>query len=240
MNGNKISPTHYRSRLPAELQPVYRQITASLLRYQYEIVLESYVSPADAAQAAQAVHRDHPELFYVDFWHYRVSASHATGLCRGLIFSPLLPESILPACQNTVANQLTILRSMPDIRSYRKLAAYIATDLEYQETGKENALLCHTMLGPLLRHTAVCEGIPKLFLLYCQQLRLPCCVVPGALHGAPHMWNAVETPTGLRHVDVTGELSRTKRLGSCGPWIFRPGELLRQHGYAWDAADVGF
>lgn len=229
-------PTWYRAALPPALQTAYRQITAALLRMERSVPLRPPVPQERVKEVVQAVHKDHPELFYVNFWRFQTTASHRG--CIRLNFQFLLEPAAIRACRRTVNQRIGEIRQLcetvPPENRYHRIARCIASDVRYQQEHNEDALLFHSITGALLNHRSVCEGIAKLFLLYCQHLQLPCVLIYGTLGGQPHAWNMVETKQGLRHIDVTAELGFAGVTGFCMPGLMKRGETLRAQGYSWE------
>ena len=231
-----FSPTWYRTALPEPLRTAYRQITAALLHMEHHVTLRPPVPQERVKEVVQAVHKDHPELFYVDFWRFQTTVSRRG--CVRLSFRFLLEPATIRACRSTMNRRIEEVRQLcaavlPENRCHR-IARYIASDVRYQQEHNENALLYHSITGALLNHRSVCEGIAKLFLLYCQHLHLPCVLVYGTLGGQPHAWNLVETKQGPRHIDVTAELGFAGVTGFCMPGLLKRGEALRARGYRWE------
>ena len=79
----------------------------------------------------------------------------------------------------------------------------------------------------LIKKDSNCEGVALAYQLLCDQAGIPCYLVRGYLHAAPHFWNIVRTDTGVyRHIDLSAGLSG-----------LTDGELSSQGTYAWDSAE---
>ena len=71
-----IHPTYYRSRLLPEEQKAYQDVVKALLSYSRQAVLHAPVlNRISIAKTIRAVHLDHPELVYVDFWNYHITVT---------------------------------------------------------------------------------------------------------------------------------------------------------------------
>lgn len=229
-----IAPTYYRSQLTAEEQEMYKEIVNGLLLHNNTICLRKRDADQDAiVKTVAAIHRDHPELFYVDFWRFQTCRNlHSFG--TKVEFNLLLGRSDANAVANTLSQRARDLQAelnpnMTRNQLYCQVARHISSTTTYVDTG--SAFWDHTVAGPILRHTAVCEGVSKLFLFLCQRAQLPCAMVTGTSHGEPHAWNMVEIGNMRRYVDVTSFLSRSHLVSSST--LFLTGELLHQHGYEW-------
>ena len=68
-----IASTYYRSLLTPTEQDLYKVIVNGLIRFENIISIHHSTYECEALQRViRAVHLDHPELFYVDFWRYRL------------------------------------------------------------------------------------------------------------------------------------------------------------------------
>ena len=229
-----ITAEYYRSLLGPEEQQAYGALLTGLLQQHTAIAIGKDVP---ISRIVQAVHLDHPELFYVDFWHVRVH--HATRHCTIVQFSMMLDKVFSGSVMNTMERCAAELsRNLsPGIsvdQAYFLVARNIALSIRYRNSG--SAFWDHTAAGPILGHRAVCEGIAKLFLFFCQQLELPCAIVTGTLNGVPHAWNMIEPENGIRrYLDLTGLLGSYFLFLLPPKCIFQSEEKLRRQGYVWKA-----
>lgn len=226
-----IPPAYHRSLLTPQEQAVYREVVLALRDHKTAVHLALGLAPQSGIRkAVRAVHLDHPELFYVDFWHYQLqSAPSGTGFL--LRFPMLLDPFPAEAIANSLSQKVSELRNrMTECttasQAYILLIREISTQTRYQNT--ESAFWDHTVAGPLLNHSAVCEGISKYFLFLCQRLNLPCAVVVGTLNGGSHAWNMVEIDGVRKYVDITALLSSTFPVTK---EVFKSEEQLLQRGY---------
>ena len=232
-----IPPTLYRSMLRDDLKDAYRQVTASLLDLKKNVILSKAIPLADAAGVIEAVHLDHPELFYVDFWRANaVRMAAFPGRCIGFQFTFLIEENLIPAPRNTLERSIRetveALADVPAGRLYRRIAERIAASVTYRTDDNSNAFMFHTVMGALLKHQSVCEGISKLFLIYCQHMGLPCAVVSGTCGGAAHDWNMIEVRGRIRYLDVTSMVCSSPLAPMAAVTYTAP--MLKAAGYRWD------
>lgn len=233
-----IAPTYYRSLLPPEEQEFYKQIVNNLLQFHFRIFFRVNADKRDAIQnVIQAVHLDHPELFYVDFWSYTFQVS---PLPVGIIieFHSLLLEEAVYSVSNTLSRYvhdlaMQIHSEKNDLQYYYRIAHHISKDTSYVNSG--SAFWEHTAAGPVLNHRCVCEGISKLYLYVCQRLELPCAVITGSLNGVPHGWNMIEVNNKVRYVDVTGMLNEKHNSVFYPQLVFKTEKQLMRAGYVWNS-----
>lgn len=185
----------------------------------------------------RAVHQDHPELFYVDFWRFERKGCIARPRST-VSFRLLMNRARANAVQNTINNRICQISSCIEKghsleSKYYAIIRQIASSVSYCDTN--SAFWNHTAAGPVLCHTAVCEGISKLFLLICQRVNLPCALCSGNLHNVPHSWNMVELSNNeIRYIDVTGMLRVATVFASCPRIVFKNELSLQRDGYLLD------
>lgn len=73
---------------------------------------------------------------------------------------------------------------------------YLQSTVTYTDDGKNER---HSIIGALLEHQAVCEGISKAFAVLCHSVGIQCIVV----FSKTHMWNVVNINGTLCNVDAT-------------------------------------
>lgn len=225
-----IHPTYYRSRLPVYLQKEYRRVVHALLHKRKTTWITPSITSSELASVIYAVHHDHPEFFYIYWWQ--------TPLYMGSIlqFQYMLEDPFLSACQHTIRDHANEIRcefsSYTPKLAFRKLANKIAKEVTYKDTG--SGFYDHTLYGALKQKSAVCEGISKLFLFYCQHLRLPAILVSGTVNGVGHAWCLVEYNGVRRHIDITAQLSIAEAVGTCSPFLFKTDSEMLAAGYQWD------
>lgn len=230
-----IASTYYRSLLTPIEQDLYKVIVNGLIRFENIISVRHSTYECEALQRViRAVHLDHPELFYVDFWQYRLVQNVFPTVTK-IDFRLFLDRIAAESVTNTLALRAEELkreieRKTSAEKQYYQVINRISKTIAYVDSG--SAFWDHTCAA-VLRGTAVCEGIAKLFLYYCQRNQLPCAVVTGTLNGSPHAWNMVETNAEICYVDVTGLLSSTSLYILHPITLFKTEVQLRQNGYNW-------
>lgn len=224
-----IPPAYYRSILPRHLQTEYRHIADAILHKKKTVWITPGISISELGEVIRAVHYDHPEFSFLFWWRMPVFMGSILQL------EYMLEEPFLSACQRTIREHASAIRrdysSYTPKMAFRKLANKIAQEVTYKDTG--SGFYDHTLYGALQK-TAVCEGVSKLFLFYCQQLHLPALLVPGTVNGVGHMWCFVEFDGIRRHIDITAQLSLGKMLGMCSPFLFKTDLEMIAAGYQWN------
>lgn len=246
MNGKKegcgmLPPVFYRHILDERGKEAYRILTDSLLHLKTEVRLPySYAELNDVRTLVNAVSLDHPELFYINWWHYRSRAS-MFGSHVTVCFDFLIDTASVSVCCSAIEKEVAKLKHITSDNGslgsrYKTIIKHIVSTVHYNDTG--SAFWDHTAAGPILNseHTAVCEGIAKLFLLYCQHLYIPCAIVIGTLNGSPHAWNLIEYNGTVRYIDITSFVGSTGII--CLSLYTKTEEQLLRDGYQWNASQI--
>lgn len=233
-----IPPTPYWQSLSGCNKELYRQITEQLLDKATEFeILTGKSHFSDLYPVMNCIHRDHPELFWVNWWGgIRFAQNPLSRRCQVHV-SLLLEPKMIDACNRSMNKKLQKLSvSFPRNRSLQVKYHYVLSacidGLAYKDTG--SAVYDHTIIGPLLSHSAVCEGVSKQFLLYCQFLNLPCMIVCGWLDGVPHAWNIIEIQGDIRHIDITAEIGRMGKYSSPQSLLHYSSIQQSKRGYTWN------
>ena len=235
-----IPPAYYRSLLDKRGVTAYHILVNALLRYNRKVKLDQYSLPeAEEVQGVvRAVHLDHPEIMFVNFWNYRIKeASPGKGiiLCFHMILDRNAAESVgrtIDKKAEMIARELT--PQMPEKQKYLTVAMSISASTKYKDTN--SAFWDHTAAGPVICHSAVCEGIAKLFLLFCQRAELSCAVIVGTLNSFPHAWNMVEIDGHRMYIDATSLLSAPPMPDLILDMVFKDRFRMKREGYAWSSS----
>jgi len=235
---SSISLRQYRSSLSKAQQLVYQQITSNLIRGKHHNILVA--SPSNSKICINdilfAIHYDFPELFWINWWASATYVHLPQQHKIRITLPALIDNSTLSVCTRMLQTRIRSMQtSMPNnISSIKKYSSVINACIEgisYKDT--DSILWDHTIIGPLLTHTAVCEGLSKLFLLYCQHLSLPCMLITGKIGNINHAWNLIEIDNHLRHIDITAELQRKRLLGKIHIPSFNSSKQQSLLGYSW-------
>ena len=232
-----IDTTYYRSLLSPSEKGVYKDIVAGLLNRRESIYIkQAHAQIESIRKIVNAVHLDHPELFYVDFWHYQLTQS-LLPYGMFLNFRMLLDRDPSTAVTNALKSKAALLQRSAQKKSSREeiyfmIAKEIATTTKYVDTN--SAFWEHTVAGPVLSHRAVCEGIAKMFLFLCQRIsNTPCAVITGTSNGVPHAWNMIELNGVRKYIDVTSVLQTISLYTLVPAALFKSEQALRRNGYDW-------
>lgn len=231
-----IATTYYRTLLSPSEQGIYKDIVAGLLNRRKSIYIKlAHTQIESVRRIVNSVHLDHPELFYVDFWHYRLTQSLLP--CGVYVHFRMMldsdPSKAVMNALNTKAAllQRSICKKLSREEIYFMVAKEIATTTKYVDSN--SAFWEHTVAGPVLSHRSVCEGIAKMFLFLCQRVNVPCAIITGTSNGIPHAWNMIELNGVRRYIDVTSVLQTILLYTLVPTALFKSEQALRRNGYDW-------
>jgi hypothetical protein len=169
---------------------------------------------ADALAAYAALRLDHPEIF----WFGREVQAYPR------LFSG---EVELTLTVLYTENQIFRIRRLLDARLQRfasqaagcgawererRVYAALTADVRCADSGSD--ALDHSIVGPLLRGTGVCEGISSLLQLALSAAGIPCIRVLGWAQGERHSWNLAEIDGTCCQLDPTFEAAAQKAAGA--------------------------
>lgn len=206
---------YYRGKLNDndKHQKVYDHIYRCWYTNKGDIQFSSSLLDIDTvSNVVQAVIKDHPEIFWVNYYRYIISHSIlVTRLCFELYFGS---NEIKRLSSEASSWKKRIVSKLPKHFSNKDKAWVLFDYLARQVTyGKQSDAYSHTIIGPMSKnnHISVCEGIAKSYKFLCDEAGIPCIIVFGEVnfgsgHSGPHAWNIIDTGHELRHVDVTAEL----------------------------------
>lgn len=211
---------YYRGKLNNIQQQVYDHVYRCWFIQKRDVIFQKPLSNAiNISEIVQAIIKDHPEIFWVNYYRYTINQS---GVKYWLHFDFYFDNNIIKRLSDEAsAWKKRIASKVPKHFSNKDKAwvlfDYLARQVSY---GKQNDAYSHTIIGPLSKnnHISVCEGIAKSYKYLCDEVGIPCIIVFGNVnfgngHAGPHAWNIIDTGYSLSHVDVTAELELAHYIG---------------------------
>lgn len=229
-----IAPAYHRSLLSPAEQESYRKIVAGLLRHKMCIRIDQ-TQREEVRRIVNAVSLDHPELYSVDLWAFHMTLSplkKGATLHFQLMEADVEPEEVMHALNAMAASlQRSVKRETSQEGIYLKIAKEIGSTTKYMDTG---ITWCdHTVVGPAVFHTGVCEAVAKIYLFLCQRVNVPCAIITGTANGVPHAWNMIELNGVRKYIDVTSVLQTISLYTLVPAALFKSEQALRRSGYDW-------
>lgn len=227
---------HY-NKMDVRSKFIYRTILTALQKHQTKIHIKEAVDDAMTIQkTVEAIHLDHPLLFYVDFSSFsmRVSMEQTT-----LTFRFLYTEDQIQEKTNALHEVIAKFGKIQHRASLEKeiiIHNALAKRLMYHRCAEEDS---HTVVGALLHKRAVCDGFAKAFKAICDACGIECIIVVGALRAERerkelHAWNMVNIDQHWHHVDLTGDevVTLFEEIVLCDYFNVGDCDIARTH--TWD------
>lgn len=235
---------YYKNKLTPKEQIAYVIIFHSwYARKQKVIVPRNQLNVDSFEHIIEAIMKDHPELFWVNYYQYNIKImSSFTEITLNFFFNDSKIQKLYQEAENW---KHCICAKIPFNFNAREkvwlLFDYLARQVTYGEQGKAHS---HTIIGALGKnnHMSVCEGIAKSFKFLCDGDNIPCIVVFGNAnfgvgHKGKHAWNLVECRNNLWHIDVTKELEIAHLVGKAtrNNFLHMDNEMIE---YEWNREQI--
>lgn len=234
------SDEYYKKQLSSKERIIYTSMLKSFGRCENNIIIPNAASSEEIESAIVALIKDHPEVFWVNYYSYTtVHSGVATAIRPQYFFSKddlFFWFNELNSWKSRVRKQIP--EGLSRLQKAWTLYDYLTRKVFYDHDDTPTALR-QTALGAIDRHhaQAVCEGISKAYKLLCDELGIPCIVVFGDVYThhqwVSHAWNLIETERGFSHVDATSQLRASKEHGrAIMDFLMNDKEMADK--YRWD------
>ena len=235
----KIAPNngaYYFSRLSAIGKSVYQALESGIKSFYPDINLP-FAPQNEISKAFDAVIWDNPVIFYTS--SYTVTSSAQRKLC---ILKPNYVFASHTVKQYTdkiiqYLRQFNRVQGMAEIDKELHVHDYCLNNFKYDYTFGEHA---HSVLGPVLRASAVCEGIAKFVKLALDHLGVKNIIIHGNASdpmlrtNSKHAWNIVKISGQTFHLDVTFNLTQTTVQNRHDYFNLSDEEIKKDHSFAND------
>ena len=191
---------YYYLLSPAE-QNAYRTLVAGIQAYSREIPIALKSNDqARIKRVITAVHRDRPELFYIDFRFYRKKPRVPLASIR---FDYLYSPAEIQAIERVLADFWHGLKSKVNLAKniktkYRIIALEIGKTIKY----RAQELCDYSVAGPMRNKCGACESVSKLMVHICRQAGIPAALVVAKCRGNVHSWVKVWVKNKVRFIDI--------------------------------------
>lgn len=245
---------YYYSQLPPHMQAIYMNIFNGLSARRTDFSFRAekhngiYPPPNLIHEVLDHVLLDNPAMYYVYRTNVRIHYSYASlGLVRityAEYYSPAQHlqmeqdlrrhvDSMLAAPRRKIGEQ----RRLYDL--YRRTIAIINYDHSSAQGGyTQKDLEAATIVGPLLKRSAICAGYTQAFKLLCDQLGIGCISLIGTAKTAkgwePHAWNIITMQGRFYHLDVTYDSAFYHASLKCSRDYYLRGDESMQKDHQWD------
>lgn len=202
---NAFADTDYfYEYLSDEEKIVYMEILTSLQNRQSDVEL-STTDPDLVNGVFQSVLNDHPEIFYVEMYHY-VKYTRNDAIVR-ILFSgdfsmteeeQAYNQSRIDAYVEECLRGIDVNASEYDKVKY--VYDYIIRNTDYNLDSENNQNICSVFVNQV----SVCQGYAKAFQYLLKKLGMEVIFVKGRIRGGEaHAWNMVRVDGEYYYVDVT-------------------------------------
>ena len=183
-----------------------RIVVDSLLRLDKRIVIPIRSNPYKTGQDVMRILQSHPEIFYViDF--KLVPSKTSTLIIPHYAYDANTIKHYIYMCQDKIDRMLQKVSKVTDC--YHK--ALLLHDVLSEKVcySKIDDFESHTIIAPLLKDRAVCEGFSKVYCYLLSQAGIKAIIVNGYACNPQlqkfekHSWNMINIDNYWCHVDVT-------------------------------------
>lgn len=205
----------YFSHLPEKEKAVYTEILYAIVCYQDDVYLSTKEDEV-LAKCFQCVLNDHPEIFYVNGYHY------VNYLIDGQIVKISLTidrtmtkeerdkyQAVVDGCVDKILNELP--ENAGDYEKAKFAYDYVIQHTKYDLNSQNN----QNILSVFLDGRSVCSGYTKSVQYLLQKMDIPSATILGRVGSERHSWNFVEVNGLYYYIDATwGDSSYYAATGS--------------------------
>ena len=203
---------YYYAKLSSKQKEAYIAIYRGMLEFKEEINIPA-IPVDDASLVFNYILLDNPLLFYVTSFTYIYDSNNYTDTIK---------PSYLCTKNNMLQNIEVIsrylmkydsIKSLNDIDKEFYVHDFCLANFSYDYSfGKHS----HSIVGPIMNKTGVCEGISKYIKLVFDYIGIRSLIVTSRINKPiggmvdEHAWNIVEINRNFYHLDVTFDMSITE------------------------------
>ena len=227
---------YYFNRLSATGKSVYQAMDTGIKSFFPDINIP-FAPQNEISKAFDALLWDNPMFFYTS--SYTITSSAQKKLC---IFKPnylFAPHTAKQYKDRIIQylQQFNGIQGMADMEKELYVHDFCLNNFKYDYAFGEHA---YSVLGPVMKGAAVCEGISKFVKLALDHLRVKNIIVHGNASGpmqgtnSKHAWNIVKISGQTFHLDVTFNLSQTTAQNRYDYFNLSDEEIKKDHSFAND------
>lgn len=197
---------YYYSKLNKADKTIYNECLQGIRKQKGKVT----VSGIPSNYLLECLSNDHPELFYCDFSHVRIT-TNIYGK-QVATFNYIYSGKERFDIEKRLKEIIDSFNYIDEEQFCRTVHNFIVRNTRYDEREKNGYydVSNHTLIGPLLNHIGVCSGISKAFKYILDSRKIDCCLAIGTCGNEPHCWNVVNINGYNYHVDVTNDLQEGK------------------------------
>ena len=237
-----IHKKYYFHKLNIEEQRICSTIVDSIVKQKKSVIINNVLFDKKVIQRIfDVINLDFPELFYFD-----ISATKIiyTGFFTTIQLSYTFSTSTIKQYNQHISDDtfLFLSSSQLPLKRLKNIYDYLITKVSYEQNDLSSKNK-HTLIGPLLEHSGVCEGYAKAFKFLCERNGILCLVVTGEaiskIDGkkGPHAWNIVKINGSCFHMDATWDSCFFHGGSPSLVYYMQPDSVMRCDHF-WDINDV--
>lgn len=225
---------YYRYKLLPVQKKLYDELVEAIQKGNSEIIVPGDWSEYDINKVLFALDYDNPELYYADLTDIRIlkSQTSATFLLR--YYCSIEEKKRYDTQLQKAATEIL----MPLLDKEKEdicqcIHDWLVLHCTYGDCDRF-ANASHSIIGVLLYHTGVCEGIAKTYKYLADLARLRCIVAVGNTvepDGTEegHSWNIIRINSRCYHIDATLEPCIDNTYCSKAYYLLSTEEILKDH-----------
>lgn len=228
---------YYRTRLSSSQKPIYETILVGLQSHSARIKVPAKPMN-EISQIFTCVLLDNPLIFHTANPAFNYISAHGrkSEVQPNYKFTKQITKRYLDEIGSYMRGFDTF-KSKSDIEKVQGVHDYCLDYFMYDNGFGEHA---HTILGLVLNQSAVCEGISKFVKLALDYLSVKSLIVTGKAKNPNsgkqenHAWNIVKVDGKTYHLDVTFDMTLTKKLRRYDYFNLSDEEIKKDHIIAGD------
>ena len=225
---------YYRYKLLTAQKKLYDELLKGIQNESTEIVIPGDWSEEDIQKVVFAVDYDNPELYYADLTDVRILKSKISAAFQMRYYCKAAERKKYDRMLQKAAVEILVpLLDQEKEDICLKIHDWLVFNCTYGDCDRF-ANASYSIIGVLLYHTAVCEGIAKTYKYLADLMRLRCIVAVGNAIGPNgteegHAWNIIRINNRCYHLDATLEQCIDDRYCSKAYYLLSTKEILRDH-----------
>lgn len=202
----KLGSEYYRGFLTRQGQIFYDCINAQLLRGDYSgrisfSISNPETSASDCFAAYKAIKDDHPEYFFLGFQSEFTHSGQIGTLRYPILYTVDIIDRIRQQMRKSIYHIVRGTAGLSTMERETLVYERIAKKLAYTNNGDVRD---HSIVGPVLMSSGVCEGYNALLLLCFRRIGIPCIKVYGKTKADGwHCWTIAWINSIPVHCDIT-------------------------------------
>ncbi|MBR1709006.1 MAG: hypothetical protein IJ719_09290 [Clostridia bacterium] len=233
----QLDQTYHYFHLSVAQRQIYQRILTIPPGHSVDASVPALCTKDECTAAILAAHYDRPEIVWL-YWWKQYRTVNLFGRVKSFHLDASIGEAETFHCLSLLrekrdALRQTISEKWDEDRKYRKIADTIATPFSYRFTN--NYTYDHSLLGPLLHNTGVCEGVSLYFHYLCLSCNLPSVVISGKYGNTSdeHAWNMIRIQGQNYYLDLTSLSNHVHTYHRYPSPMFYTQEQMIEAGYSW-------